>query len=365
MTELLTIASSPSLAAIMATSLDGVVATDEHGIVVGWNYNAETIFGYSAEEALQHPMDELIIPSHTRSAHNHGMNRYIKTGVVHILGKRVNVTALHKDGHEFPIELAVMITSKVGTKCFVAFIRDLTSEVATKVKIETLQNEVLHLNRLNAMGTAAAMIAHELNQPLAAATNYLSGCQRLLLSEKPELEKLSFAMKNTQEAIGAAVNIVREVRAIVGQAPTERSSHDIKDLMINAVRLIDCSLPCKPIYKIGPFAKTVSVNRGEIEQVLLNLIRNAAEAVKGRPAPIITCSSNRVGDFVEVTVSDNGPGLSTEAKENLFAAFKSSKNDGLGIGLSICRAIIEQRGGKMGVQSDSAGTSVTFTVASA
>lgn len=169
---------APSLAAIMDTSLDAVVATDEHGIVIGWNRNAEVIFGHTALEALQQPMAELIIPPNARSAHNHGMNRYLTTGVVHILGKRVKLTALHKKGHEFPVELTVMITSKVGNKCFVAFVRDLTAEIAAQEKIEVLQNELLQLNRIHAMGTAATMIAHELNQPLAAAMNFLSACQR-------------------------------------------------------------------------------------------------------------------------------------------------------------------------------------------
>lgn len=127
---------APTLNAIMATSLDGVVATDEHGTVIGWNSKAEAIFGYTAQEAMQQPMDQLIIPATTRLAHNHGMNRYLTTGEVRILGKRVTVTALHKEGHEFPVELAVMITSKVGNKCFGTFIRDLTTEIAAKDKIE-------------------------------------------------------------------------------------------------------------------------------------------------------------------------------------------------------------------------------------
>ena len=349
---------------IMATSLDAVVATDEHGIVIGWNRNAQAIFGHTTLEALQQPMAELIIPTDARLAHYHGMNRYLTSGVVHILGKRINVTALHKEGHEFPIELAVMITSKVGNKCFVAFIRDLTAEIAAKNKIEILQNELLHLNRLNAMGTAAAMIAHELNQPLAAAANYLSGCQRLIVdTTSSQKESLDYAISNAQKAIRTAVGIVKEVRAIVGQQPVDSSPFELKTLMVNAVRLIDSSLPSRPIYELGRSAKSVSVNRGEIEQVLLNLIKNAAEAVREHPDPIIICSSKRVGDMTEVCVRDNGPGLSVHAQENLFTAFNSAKEDGLGLGLSICREIVEQRGGNIWVQSDHSGTAVTFTVA--
>lgn len=357
---------TPSLDAIMATSLDGVVATDEHGIVIGWNRNAETIFGYTAEEALHRPMAELIIPTHTRSAHNYGMHRFVTTGVVHILGKRINVTALHKEGHEFPIELAVMITSKVGNKCFLAFIRDLSVEIAAEERIEILQNELLHLNRLNAMGTAAAMIAHELNQPLAAATNYLAGCQRIIQhNSKLQNADLNFAINDAQEALRTAAGIVKQVRTIVSQRPLESSPYELRALMINAVRLIGGSLPTRPIYKLGRFAKTVSVNKGEIEQVLLNLIKNAAEAVTDHPDPIIVCSSKRVADMVEVCVRDNGAGMSGSAQENLFTAFRSTKEDGLGLGLPLCRAIVEQRGGNIWVESDKSGTAVTFTVESA
>ena len=351
---------------IMATSLDGVVATDEHGIVIGWNRNAQTIFGHTTLEALQQPLAELIIPTDARLAHNHGMNRYLTTGLVHILGKRINVTALHKEGHEFPVELAVMVTSKVGNKCFVAFIRDLTAEIAARDKIEILQNELLHLNRLNAMGTAAAMIAHELNQPLAAAANYLSGCQRLIVhTTSSQKESLDYAISNAQRAVRTAAGIVKGVRAIVGQQPVDSSQFELKTLMVNAVRLIDSSLPSRPIYELGRSAKSVSVNRGEIEQVLLNLIKNAAEAVREHPDPIIICSSKRVGDMIEVCVRDNGAGLSVHAQENLFTAFNSAKEDGLGLGLSICRAIVEQRGGNIWVQSDHSGTAVTFTVEAA
>ncbi len=355
----------PSLDAIMATSLDGVVATDEHGTVVGWNANAEAISGYTAAEALLQPMDELIIPANTRSAHNHGMNRYVTTGVVHILGSRVKVTASHEDGHEFPIELAVMTTSKLGNRTFIAFIRDLTAEIAAKERIEILQNELLHLNRLNAMGTAAAMIAHELNQPLAAATNYLSACQRLFQNSGSQDENIDFAIEGIQQAITTAARIVKDVRAIVSQQSVESSPHELKTLMTNAVRLIEGSLPTRPIYNLGRAAKTVAVNRGEIEQILLNLVRNAAEAVKDHADPVIMCSSKRAGDMVEICVRDNGTGLSDTAQQNLFTAFKSGKEDGLGLGLSICRAIVEQRGGNIWVQSDNSGTAVTFTVAAA
>jgi len=356
---------SPSLDVIMNTSLDAVVAMDEQGIIVGWNHNAELTFGYTALEALNQYMVELIIPPDFRLAHKQGVTRFLTTGEVRIMGKRITVPALHKDGHQISIEIAIMITSSVDNRCFIGFIRDLTAEIAAKNKIENLQNELLHFNRLNAMGTAAAMIAHELNQPLAAAKNYLSGFQLLAQSSDLQDKSLGFAIDHAQEAMRTAAEILKAVRGIVGQQPVESSPFKLQALMVNAIRLIDSSLPCVPIFKLGRSAETVLVNRGEIEQVLLNLIRNAAEAVREHPDPMIICSSKRVGDMIEVCVWDNGVGIPIDALDDLFAAFKSTKEDGLGLGLALCRAIVEQRGGNIWVQSDQSGTAVTFTVAAA
>lgn len=114
---------SPSLEVIMNTSLDAVVAMDEHGVIVGWNRNAETTFGYTALEALQQRMVELIIPTKFRSAHRHGVERFLTTGEVRNMGKRITVSALHKDGHEFPIEIAIMITSSVDNRRYRVYSR--------------------------------------------------------------------------------------------------------------------------------------------------------------------------------------------------------------------------------------------------
>jgi len=286
-----------SLTAILATSLDAVVVTDEAGVVVGWNTNAEQIFGYSEAEALHGQVAELIIPNHSRAAHFHGMGRYLNSGESRILGKRVKFSALHKEGHEFPIELAVTTTTAVD-KCFVAFLRDLTSEMAAASKIEALQNEVLHLSRLNAMGTAAAMLAHELNQPLAAAINYLGGCQQLASSiQSPQAADLTFGIIHAQKAIARAAGVVKEVRGIVAMRPIARSKFQLRTLISSSTRLIGSSLPVTPVLKLDPDAKYVSVNKGQFEQVLLNILKNAIEAIHGRPNPSLICWSKRSGDM--------------------------------------------------------------------
>lgn len=354
---------SPSLTGILAVSLDAVVVIDETGLVVGWNSNAEQIFGYAEAEALHRQVAELIIPVHSRAAHFHSMGRYLNFGEVHILGRRVKLSALHKDGHEFPVELAVTVTSADGNRYFVSFIRDLTRETAAAAKIKALNTEVLQLSRLNAMGTAASMLAHELNQPLAAASNYLAGCKQLASGiQNPEAADVTFGILKAQDSIKRAADVVKVVRQIVAKQPTARSKVQLQALIHNSMRLIGSSLPVQPVLKLDPDAKYVVVNKGEVEQVLLNIFKNANEAVRGRPNPTVICCAKRDGDAVEICIRDNGAGLTDEARENLFAPFKSNKKDGLGIGLSICRAIIEQHGGRLWTESDPSGTAFCFTV---
>ncbi len=161
-----------------------------------------------------------------------------------------------------------------------------------------------------------------------------------------------------------AAGVVKGVREIVAKRPIARTTFPLRALIRNSMRLIGRTLPVTPVLKLDPEAKYVSVNKGQFEQVLLNILKNAIEATHGQPNPSVICSSKRSGDTVEICIQDNGHGLTHEAKENLFSPFHSTKEDGLGVGLSICRAIIEQHGGKLWVDPDASGTAFCFTVAS-
>lgn len=353
----------PNLAAVLSASLDAVVVIEDTGLVVDWNSNAERIFGYSRAEAMHRQIAELIIPVDARAAHLHGMVRYLDFGEIRIVGTRTKLSALHKDGHEIPVEIAVMVYSGIGNRRFLGFIRDLTKEAADAAQIATLNAEVLQVSRLNAMGTAASMLAHELNQPLAAANNYLAGCHQLANQSKfPQQVDLIGGILKAQDAIRRAAGAVEAVREIVGKRPMPRSKIRLQILMDNSISLLGSNLPIKPVFEMDPEAKYVSVDQGQVEQVLLNIMRNAIEAIHGLPNPILVCSSNRKGDEVEVCIRDNGPGLSDEARKHLFNPFRSTKETGLGIGLSICRSIIEEQGGKLWAKSDGFGTAFCFTL---
>ena len=350
-----------SLAAVLSTSLDAVVVIGNTGLVAGWNKNAQRIFGYTKEEAMHQQIADLIIPADGRAEHLRGMDRYLNTGVAKVLGMRLKVEAMHKDGHKFPVELAVMIYSGLGNHCFLGFIRDLTEETAAAAQIETLRAEVMQLSRLNAMGTAASMIAHELNQPLAAASNYLAACKHLTSKiETDELAQLNEGLSKAQESILRAAGVVKTVREVVSKQVISHERLDLSALINSSIKLVEARLSVPIEIDLAQNARVMLANKGQIEQVLINLIRNAAEAIVGQPEPRVVCSSERMGQNVKICIQDNGPGIDSKAQENLFAPFKSTKEDGLGLGLTICRTIVDEHGGNLSFETNASGTVFCF-----
>jgi two-component system sensor kinase FixL len=353
----------PFTEAVLATSLDAVIIVDDTGLITAWNGNAEKIFGHSARDAVGKPIAELIIPQDQRAGHNAGMFRFLDTGEVRILGTRVKVKALHRDGYEIPIELAVTMHSAIGSRQFISFLRDLTPEMRAEDEIRRLNAEVLQLARLNAMGTAASMIAHELNQPLAAATNYLSVCRRSSNSFSCEAgHTLSHSLSKAQDAIYRASAIVKVIRDIVAARPLRRTKVAVRLLIDDALILLKGSLPVQPVITIEDGAQVALVAKGPTEQVIFNILKNAVEAVGGCTHPKIDCSARREGKFIEICIADNGVGISKDQRRELFSPGSSTKADGLGMGLAICREIIEHHGGKIWCDEKPFRTAFYFTL---
>lgn len=355
-----------TLAAISSASLDAVIATDRQGIVIGWNSIAERMFGWTEAEVLGKLIDDLIIRPADRAAHQEGLRRYNETGEVRIMGVRIERRALRKDGSEIPIELAVMLASGTGDGVFLSFLRDLTPQKEAEQQIATLQAELVHLARVNAMGTMAAMLAHEINQPLVSAAMYLSSANRFLFKrEQPSLEDAKIGIDGAAMAIQRAGETIRSVRSMLSSAPTMEEDVQVSDMVSDTIRLLKGSLIVDPVVEIAPDAQWVRVHKVQVEQVLINILRNASEALRGREAPRIEIDAARQGDRVRIRIADNGPGLPPEVKASLFSPFKSAKAEGLGIGLSVSRTIIEQHGGKIWLEDEPGRTCFCFTIAAA
>lgn len=355
---------SATLAAISGTALDAVVAADRRARIVGWNKVAEKIFGWREDEVLDRTIHEIIVPEEERARCSAAIERFNQSGTIRLLGKRLELEAMHREGALIPVELSLMMAPNSGGDIFIAFLRDLTREKEAERRIAELQSEVVHLSRVNAMGTMASVLAHELNQPLTAAASYLSTARRLLGREPlDDGIDANYVIERAERAVHRAGDTIRSIRRMVSKQPSQNEELAIDDLVAETLRLLGTAIPVRPGLDFAPDAERVLANRVQIEQVLLNLLKNASEAVATTSEPALAISARRAGSEVVICVADNGPGVPSHVAETLFSPVDSEKGSGMGIGLSVCRTIVEQHGGKIWLDQEEGATRFCFTVA--
>jgi two-component system sensor kinase FixL len=303
-----------------------------------------------------------------RERHDGFLERYLRTGERRIIGIGRVVFALRKDGTTFPMELSVGEAAGESQRLFTGFIRDLTDRQRTQERLEQLQSELIHVARVSAMGTMASTLAHELNQPITAVANYLEAVRDLL--DQPDPDDLPDIREALTDAAGEAMragHIVRRLRDFVARGEVEKTVENLPNLINEAAAFGLMGAGEKSIetrMDIDHEAATVLVDKVQIQQVLVNLIRNAVEAMNARARPVLTIRTgpDQAG-FVRVTVSDTGTGMAPEVAAQLFKAFVSTKSDGMGLGLSICRTIVEANGGRIWMEpAEGGGTQFHFTL---
>lgn len=250
-------------------------------------------------------------------------------------------------------------------------LRDITEQKAAETQLHDLQAELAHASRLSAMGQMAAAIVHELNQPLTAISNYMAAAKRLVeRDDEHSRATLRGALERTGEQAVRGGHIIDRLRGFSGSAESEPRPEMISPLLKEAVELLLVGTRTDGVrIKLpGELADVaVLVDRIQAQQVLLNLLRNAVEAVAGQPRREIAISLAARDDFVQISVADSGPGLSDEIKTRLFQPFISTKKTGMGIGLSICHKIITAHNGRLWAEPNPAGGTVfhlTLPVAS-
>jgi two-component system sensor kinase FixL len=250
-----------------------------------------------------------------------------------------------------------------GRRLYTGFVRDMTDRNVAQKQIQDLQQELLHISRLSAMGEMASTLAHELNQPLAAATGYLNGMQRLLdAPASADLDLLRDAARRAAEQTRRAGEIIRRLRGFVTQGKGERALEDMAEVVREAAAL--GLIGAKEAGVHASFALheapvQASVDRIQIQQVLVNLIRNAIEAMAAvKHRRLVLAMPEAAGGTVEVAVADTGPGISPEVATRLFQPFNSSKTHGMGLGLSISRTIIEAHGGRLWSEANPGGGTI-------
>lgn len=350
------------LRSILDTIPDAMVVIDEHGSMQSFSRAAERLFDYTADDVLGKNI-KMLMPSPYRENHDGYLKRYLTTGERRIIGIGRVVVGERKDGSTFPMELSVGEMNSSNRRYFTGFIRDLTERQRTEARLQELQTELVHVSRLTAMGEMASALAHELNQPLSAIANYMKGSRRLL--EGRTDEKSALICDAIEKAAGQSLRagqIIRRLRDFVARGESERRIESVKKLIeeASALALVGAKEQgVRVTFRIDPDRDLVLVDKVQIQQVLLNLIRNAIEAMESSPRPELSIATRPLeDDALEIQVADNGPGIAPEIAEQLFQPFVTTKRYGMGVGLSISRSIVESHGGRIVVEPKRGGGTV-------
>ena len=384
------------LRSILETVPDAMIVIDERGYILSFSAAAERMFGFLEDEVLGENVS-MLMPSPDRERHDGYLDRYLRAGERRIIGIGRVLTARHRDGATFPIELSVGEARIGDDRVFTGFIRDLTERQEAELRVHDLQSVLAHVQRVSEMGTLATSLAHELNQPLTAIANYVETARDMLLQNaeniatieslvdqqalgdggsaarellKTNAETIAIVREALDECASQSVRagqIVRRLRDFISRGDTERRIESLQRLITEASALALVGAGDQNIevdVRLDPVTDRVLVDRIQIQQVLLNLIRNAIEAMADSAVRrLLVYSEREVGGFVRVTVADSGPGLADDIAERLFEPFRSTKSSGMGLGLSISAAIVEAHGGRIWAEpSKLGGTAFHFTV---
>lgn len=334
---------------ILNTVPDAMILIDEKGVMRAFSPTAERLFGWPVDEAVGQNVN-ILMPDPHREAHDTYLERYYRTGERRIIGRGRIVMGQRRDGSTFPMELAVGEMRTSEGRFFTGFVRDLTERQQAQARLQEVQEDLVRVSRLTALGEMASALAHELNQPLAAITNYLKGSERLLQAQGASDDRLTHAISEAANQALRAGEIIRRLRDFVARGESERRIEDLVALVeeAGALALVGArEAGIQVEFDMDPLVGGVLVDKVQIQQVLLNLVRNAMEAMENTKSKRLAIGVSAEEDMARVSVSDTGSGIGSETAEHLFEPFRTTKRNGMGVGLSISRTIIEAHGGKI------------------
>ncbi|PVX30448.1 PAS domain S-box protein [Sphingomonas pokkalii] len=356
------------LRTVLETVPDAMIVLNAQGTILQFSTAAETLWGYRASEVVGRNFS-MLIPEDEQEPDETVFRRFIETGQG-LVGEVLVGTAETADGRRFPAELRAGAAKSDDDMLITVFIRDLTERVAADQRLSELNNEIAHVSRQSAMSEMAADLAHELNQPLSATGNFLAAA-RMLIERGESGERVTDLLRMGSEQTQRAGEIIRRLRAFVARGEVEMRVESVERTIRDAVELVLVGtghFNLRVNLQLDPAARFVLADRIQVQQVLVNLLRNAVQALK-MVAPDdrqITITSESLPDqLIAITVTDSGPGIPPHILESMFSRFSTTKGGaaGMGIGLSISKRIIEGHGGVLSAgNAPGGGASFRFTL---
>ncbi len=341
---------------VIETANDAFIGMDEQGRVIDWNQKAETVFGWPREAILGQVLADAIIPFKRRHDHSEGLKRFLATGNGPVLNKSIEIMALHRDGHEFPVDLTVWPVRVGDGYLFNAFVRDITAR--KKMEAQLFQSQ-----KMETVGTLAGGIAHDLNNQLTPLSGYVDLLLTKTLPDDPNyhlLDEANSAAKRCADVVQRLLNFSRP-------AAQKKEAVDIAALMLELKnllpKLIPSTIQAEFIGQVGLWP--VVGNETELQSVLMNLAVNARDAMpRGGQLTVevknLTLTNHdravpasSIGNYVHISVRDTGVGMSADIVSKIFEPFFTTKEKGKGTGLGLAMAfnIIKNHGGWISVSS--------------
>jgi two-component system NtrC family sensor kinase len=345
--------------AVVDTSLDCIIIIDGEGLVVDFNPAAEKLFGYGRDEAVGREISSLIIPESYRTAHHAGLARYLASGQTSVIGRRVEMEAIAKNGQLIPVELAIADVSTGSKRFFTAHIRDLTPAKTAQFEIERQRETLYQKEKLAALGSLLSGVAHELNNPLSIVLGQAMMLRQKVSQEAPALpaaQDLAERALRIENAANRCARIVKTFLAMARQRKTERDYVSLPAIVRDAVELLAYSLKTSDVtlsVDVDPALPETFADADLLHQVLVNLIVNARQALEEKGGAerriFLKAVHEAQSDTIVMTVRDNGPGIPATIRNRIFDPFFTTKPQdlGTGIGLAVSRGLIEAHGGTL------------------
>jgi two-component system sensor kinase FixL len=358
--------SDVQLLSVLDTAADGIIIIDEHGVIHTYNKACERLFGYSAPEMIGRNVNAIMPPDVAR-AHDGYIGNYFTTGQRKIIGIGREVMGQHRDGTIIPVHLSVGEAVTSAGRQFIGIMRDLRSRNESERRLNQLQADLVRMARVSAIDEMGAALAHELNQPLTALMLYLQAVERACAKHSAANPMppgvLGILEKAVREAERAG-SIIQRMRQFVEKRDPVRRIVDLNPLIEDAIELtlLGSSPGTRIDRAFAPDLPKLLLDPVQIQQVVVNLVRNGLEAVKQCERQLVTVSTRNTDTGVAMTVEDSGPGIRAEAIPELFKPFSSSKERGFGLGLAISRTIAQNHRGELTVDPGGRGRGASFTL---